>query len=85
MRFSGPAAWIAGALSGLLGGLVGHQGGIRSSALFGMPLTKQELVATATAVGLMVDGVSLPIYFWSGRRELAALWPAILAACLAVN
>src|SRR5215212_9240616 len=29
MRFSGPFAMIAGALSGLLGGLVGNQGGIR--------------------------------------------------------
>jgi hypothetical protein len=32
MRFRGPAAWIAGALSGLLGGLVGNQGGIRTPA-----------------------------------------------------
>jgi uncharacterized protein len=33
MRFRGAAAWIAGALSGLLGGLVGNQGGIRSAAV----------------------------------------------------
>src|SRR5689334_9704684 len=30
MRFGGPVAMGAGALSGLLGGLVGNQGGIRS-------------------------------------------------------
>ena len=33
--FRGPAAWIAGALSGALGGLVGNQGGLRSAALLG--------------------------------------------------
>ena len=33
MRFRGWVAWVAGALSGVLGGLVGNQGGIRSAAL----------------------------------------------------
>src|SRR5262245_20942984 len=32
MRFTGHVAWVAGALSGLLGGTVGNQGGIRSAA-----------------------------------------------------
>jgi len=31
MRFSGPLAWAAGTISGLLGGLVGNHGGIRSA------------------------------------------------------
>src|SRR5262245_39355711 len=35
MRFRGWIAWVAGAVSGLLGGLVGNQGGIRSAALLG--------------------------------------------------
>jgi uncharacterized membrane protein YfcA len=64
MRFRGPAAWIAGALSGLLGGLVGNQGGIRSAALLGVDLPKTTFVGTATAVALMVDGARLPIYLW---------------------
>ena len=33
MRFGSKAAWIAGGISGVLGGLVGNQGGIRSTAL----------------------------------------------------
>jgi uncharacterized membrane protein YfcA len=33
LRFEGAPAWIAGALSGVFGGLVGNQGGIRSAAL----------------------------------------------------
>lgn len=32
LRFRGWVAWVAGAASGLLGGLVGNQGGIRSAA-----------------------------------------------------
>lgn len=64
MRFTGPIAWVAGAASGLLGGLVGNQGGIRSAALLGIDLNRQAFVATATAVGLMVDGARVPVYVW---------------------
>ena len=62
MRFHGPIAWIAGALSGVLGGLVGNQGGIRSAALLGIDLPKRSFVATATAAGLIVDGPRMPVY-----------------------
>ena len=64
MRFGGVLAWLAGATSGLLGGLVGNQGGIRSAALLGVELPKQAFVATATAVGLMVDAARVPVYLW---------------------
>src|SRR5919109_1537420 len=47
-RLTGPAATIGGGLSGLLGGLVGNQGGIRSAALLEFTLPKHEFVATAT-------------------------------------
>lgn len=56
MRFQGRVAWLAGAVSGALGGLVGNQGGLRSAALLGFGLSKETFVATATAVGLVVDG-----------------------------
>lgn len=62
MRFRGYVAWVAGAVSGLLGGLVGNQGGLRSAALPGFGLSKQSFVATATAVGLIVDGARMPVY-----------------------
>jgi uncharacterized membrane protein YfcA len=35
VRLGRAAAWIAGLLSGIFGGLVGNQGGIRSAALLG--------------------------------------------------
>src|SRR5437868_2979268 len=36
MRFGSGTAWLAGALSGAFGGLVGNQGGIRSAAMLGL-------------------------------------------------
>jgi uncharacterized membrane protein YfcA len=79
LRFRGPAAWIAGALSGLLGGLVGNQGGIRSAALLGVDVPKTTFVGTATAVALMVDGARVPVYLWRSGEAIAGLafWIAL--------
>jgi uncharacterized membrane protein YfcA len=82
MRFEGPVAYVAGALSGLLGGLVGNQGGIRSAALLGVDLPKHAFVATATAVGLMVDGARVPVYLWYMGEPIAGIgaWVALATA-----
>ena len=80
MRFHGPVAWIAGAASGLFGGLVGNQGGIRSAALLGFDVDKQAFVATATAIGLIVDGARMPVYFVTQLHALANVWPLIVLA-----
>jgi uncharacterized protein len=85
LRFRGSVAWVAGALSGLLGGLVGNQGGIRSAALIGFNLPKETFVATATAIALFVDGARLPIYLASQHDELLSLWRWILAATIGVT
>jgi uncharacterized membrane protein YfcA len=74
------AAWVLGALSGLLGGLVGNQGGIRSAALLGFRVSKESLVATATAVSLFVDAARQPVYIATSGREMIALWPVIAVA-----
>jgi uncharacterized membrane protein YfcA len=80
MRFTGPAAWIAGVLSGLLGGLVGNQGGIRSAALLGFSLPRDVFVATATAIALFVDGARMPVYAFTAREELwATRYPMLIA------
>jgi len=84
MRFHGPVAWIAGALSGLLGGLVGNQGGIRSAALLGFDLPKQTFVATATAIALFVDGARMPVYVVTQHQQLIALWPWMALASTGV-
>ena len=84
MRFSGPFALIAGALSGLLGGLVGNQGGIRSAALMDARMSKETFVATATAIGLIVDAARMPVYLIVERAALVQIWPLILLATAGV-
>jgi uncharacterized membrane protein YfcA len=80
LRFRGWVAWVAGAVSGLLGGLVGNQGGIRSAAMLGFDVPRRAFVATATAVGVVVDAARMPVYVATQWAEIAALWPALLAA-----
>jgi uncharacterized protein len=80
MRFGRRAGWIAGAVSGLLGGLVGNQGGIRSAALLGYDLLPAAFVATATAIGLIVDAARMPVYVANEARRLVQLGPAIIVA-----
>lgn len=84
MRFTGPLAWIAGSFSGLLGGLVGNQGGIRSAALLGFKMSKETFVATATAIGLVVDAARMPVYLVLEGPVLWQIWPAILLATAGV-
>src|SRR5690242_10236743 len=54
VRWGRREAWIAGALSGAFGGLVGNQGSIRSAAMLGFDVPRTSFVATATAIALFV-------------------------------
>jgi uncharacterized membrane protein YfcA len=78
------AAWVAGTLSGVLGGLVGNQGGIRSAAMLGYDVPKEAFVATATAIALFVDGARLPVYLYTQGREISFIWSPILIATAGV-
>ena len=84
MRFRGVIAWMAGAASGLLGGLVGNQGGIRSAALLGAELPRHTFVATTTAVGLIVDAARMPVYLATTGNEVLAIWPVVAVATVGV-
>ena len=86
LAFRGATAWIAGAVSGLLGGLVGNQGGLRSAALLGFPLPRETFVATATSIALFVDAARMPVYFfthgremWTMRTEMAVMTAGVIA------
>lgn len=85
VRFRGWAAWLAGAVSGVLGGLVGNQGGIRSAALLGFGLSKETFVATATAIALFVDGARLPVYLVTQWGAIGRQWTWIVLATAGVT
>ena len=84
MRFGRVAGWVAGALSGMFGGLVGNQGGIRSAALQGFGLQRDAFVATATAIALLVDVFRMPAYAALQFREMVSQWPAAAIATAGV-
>jgi uncharacterized protein len=79
MRFQGGSSIVAGALSGLFGGLVGNQGGIRSAALLRFGLSREALVATATASAILVDAARVPIYAATSGGDIASWWPTVAA------
>jgi uncharacterized membrane protein YfcA len=82
--FRGALAWLAGGASGLLGGLVGNQGGLRSAALLNFQLPRDSFVATATAIGLLVDAARMPIYFSRASAELWNVRAMVVAATIGV-
>jgi uncharacterized protein len=84
MHFGRRTAWLAGALSGFFGGLVGNQGGIRSAALLGFDIRKEALVATATAIALAVDAARMPVYLAVEGRGILKAWPLLAIAIAGV-
>ncbi len=84
MRFGKRTAWIAGGLSGLFGGLVGNQGGIRSAALLGFNLQPTAFVATATAIALLIDVCRMPVYAVLQYQQIATQWRLAGVATLGV-
>ena len=84
VELKGAAAWAAGGLSGLFGGLVGNQGGIRSAALLGFHLSRHAFVATATAIALAVDAARMPVYFAVQGQAILGQWPLLLVTVAGV-
>jgi uncharacterized membrane protein YfcA len=83
-RLRGWMGWLAGATSGFFGGLVGNQGGIRSAAMLGFDVPRDQFVATATATALLVDLARIPVYLAVESQAIADLWPLLLLAATGV-
>jgi uncharacterized membrane protein YfcA len=84
VRWNRSMAWVAGALSGALGGLVGNQGGIRTAAMLGYDVPKEAFVATATAIGLFVDAARLPVYLATQGQAITGIGPEVTVATITV-
>jgi uncharacterized membrane protein YfcA len=84
IRFGKIAAGVVGFASGLFGGLVGEQGGIRSVALLNFDIEKEAFIATATATGLIVDAVRMPVYFISQAGVLGQFLVILVLSIVAV-
>ncbi len=61
-RIRGVPLWAGGLASGLLGGLTGHQGAIRSAFFLGEDLPKETFIATGAAVACAVDITRIAVY-----------------------
>ena len=75
---------LGGTLSGLFGGMVGNQGGIRAAALLGFNLSARELVATSTASAILVDAARLPIYLLTAGSAIVAAKGTVVIATIGV-
>jgi uncharacterized membrane protein YfcA len=71
-------ALSGGALSGFFAGMFGIGGAIRSMFLSAFDLPKAVYIATAGAIGLMVDATRIITYFTGGVTLAKELWWGLL-------
>ncbi len=69
---------IGGFLSGLLGGLVGNQGAIRSAFLLNYEISKESFIATGVVLACLIDLIRIPIYWFSYAHTSIISWSALL-------
>jgi len=75
---------VGGALSGFFGGLSGNQGAFRTMFLLRAGLTKEELIGTGAAIGVIVDISRLTIYWRQiSGPDLPAQMPLLASAIAA--
>ncbi|MDO8462014.1 MAG: sulfite exporter TauE/SafE family protein [Deltaproteobacteria bacterium] len=71
-------ALSGGALSGFFAGIFGIGGAIRSAFLSAFDLPKAVFIATAGAIGLLVDSTRIITYFTGGATLPKELWYGLL-------
>jgi len=72
MRIPQRMDFFGGLLSGLLGGLVGNQGAVRSTYLLHYDISKETFVATSAAIASLVDFTRIPIYIVNNKDQLVS-------------
>ncbi|MBI1807005.1 MAG: sulfite exporter TauE/SafE family protein [Ignavibacteria bacterium] len=76
---------IGGFFSGLLGGLVGNQGAIRSAYLLNYDISKEAFIATATVIALTIDATRIPVYLTSHQQFISEIhWQLLLVVTVAL-
>lgn len=71
-------ALVGGTLSGFFAGMFGIGGAIRSAFLLVFDLPKAVYIATAGAIGLLVDSTRIVTYFFGGTQMSERLWWGLL-------
>lgn len=66
--------FLGGLASGLLGGLVGNQGAIRSAYLLNYNISKETFIATGTMIACLVDVSRIPVYLIYHHQLLLDKW-----------
>ena len=79
----GVPLWTGGLASGLLGGLTGHQGAIRSAFFLGKDLPKETFIATGAAVACAVDITRIAVYVQLFRSLGGSIPWAVVGAGIA--
>lgn len=62
--------FIGGFLSGMIGGLIGNQGAIRSLYLLNYGLEKKELIVSSALIAVIIDSTRIPVYAYTNFRYL---------------
>ncbi len=65
---------IGGFASGLLGGLVGNQGAVRSAYLLNYNISKDAFIASGTLIACFVDATRIPLYLYNYGDKLSSHW-----------
>ena len=71
-------ALFGGTLSGFFAGVFGIGGAVRSAFLLAFDLPKAVYIATAAAIGLLVDSTRVITYYFGGTRMNERLWWGLL-------
>ena len=77
---SAAVAAVVGVISGIFGGLVGNQGGLRTAGLSAFRLAPRTFLATGTATAVLIDVARTPFYLAQAGEVLLRLWLPIALA-----